>query len=261
MLTELKPCPFCGMQPEEPDVGDYFVECPRCGVQGPITNKDGRPHAKAEWNRRAIEAEALQAQEPIGYVGRHIAHAIQGGSAGLTTITQHQAFDDDVALYTAPQPPASCPKRIELEPVAYSWVSPSLERTMLGDKPPAAWIGARDIYTLVRQSDASAIIAGKDVEIKTLRVENDALAKSAAAAGNKCDALQAKVAELEKVAKAYEDQVAAHNKTLNEIARLSSMIEMARPLAEEILEIALPGEEEYGIAERFLAASQKGGAK
>ena len=71
----------------------------------------------------------------------------------------------------------------------------------------------------------------------------------------------ARIAELEKVAQAYEDQVAAHNKTLNEIARLSSLIELARPLAEEILEIALPGEEEYGIAERFLAASQKGGAK
>lgn len=53
MLTELKPCPFCGAQPEAPDVGDYFVECPSCGVQGPISNKDGQPHAKEEWNRRA----------------------------------------------------------------------------------------------------------------------------------------------------------------------------------------------------------------
>lgn len=37
--------------------------------------------------------------------------------------------------------------------------------------------------------------------------------------------LQAKVAELEKVAKAYEDQVAAHNKALDEVARLSALIE------------------------------------
>ena len=67
MLTdELKPCPFCGMQPEDPDVGDYFVECPRCGVQGPVGNEDGRPIAKAEWNRRAIEAEVLQSQNVGG---------------------------------------------------------------------------------------------------------------------------------------------------------------------------------------------------
>lgn len=49
--------------------------------------------------------EAWQAQhEPVGYVGKHIAHAIQGGSAGLTTITLHMAFYDDVGIFLAPPP-------------------------------------------------------------------------------------------------------------------------------------------------------------
>ena len=49
-----------------------------------------------------------------------------------------------------------------------------------------------------------------------------------------------RIAELEKVAKAYEDQVAAHNKTLDEVARLSAMIEKCEKALSSAVEWGVP---------------------
>lgn len=57
-------------------------------------------------------------------------------------------------------------EKVGLEVVAYSWVSRSLERTMLGDKPPAPHIGARNVYALIKQSDAAAIIAELEASLE-----------------------------------------------------------------------------------------------
>ena len=53
MGTDLKPCPFCGAQPETVDVQAHGVVCPSCGVEGALGYEDGRISAIAGWNRRA----------------------------------------------------------------------------------------------------------------------------------------------------------------------------------------------------------------
>ena len=89
--------------------------------------------------------------------------------------------------------------------------------------------------------------ASKD-EIARLRAEIERLTKyktdAYASLQKKNDELYAlrstieqqaeRIAELAKVAKAYEDQVAAHNKTLDEVARLSAMIEKCEKFAADI---------------------------
>ena len=56
----LEPCPFCGAQPEQCDVGDHVVTCPSCGVDGPYGAPSGVAGAIQGWNRRA----ALSATQP-----------------------------------------------------------------------------------------------------------------------------------------------------------------------------------------------------
>ena len=53
---ELRECPFCGAQPEQADVSEYYVECPSCGLQGPYGEKDTYESSIAAWNRRASPA-------------------------------------------------------------------------------------------------------------------------------------------------------------------------------------------------------------
>jgi Lar family restriction alleviation protein len=52
-MKDLKPCPFCGGQPEDCDVSDYFVVCPSCCIEGPHSVDNSRAQAVKEWNTRA----------------------------------------------------------------------------------------------------------------------------------------------------------------------------------------------------------------
>ena len=58
MSQELKACPFCGAIPDENDVGDYFVECPSCGITGPLGSKESLSSSAEAWNRRATDPRA-----------------------------------------------------------------------------------------------------------------------------------------------------------------------------------------------------------
>jgi Lar family restriction alleviation protein len=58
-MADLKPCPFCGEQPTDEDVGSYFVQCPECGVEGPYGSPDAKQSIAIEaWNRRTAPAQA-----------------------------------------------------------------------------------------------------------------------------------------------------------------------------------------------------------
>lgn len=70
----LEPCPFCGAQPEQCDVGDHVVTCPSCGVDGPYGAPSGVAGAIQGWNRRA----ALSATQP--------AQAAQGAGEAVASI-------------------------------------------------------------------------------------------------------------------------------------------------------------------------------
>lgn len=78
----LEPCPFCGAQPEQCDVGDHVVTCPSCGVDGPYGAPSGVAGAIQGWNRRAALSATQPAQaaqgEPFGFVHHYVAHDSQG---------------------------------------------------------------------------------------------------------------------------------------------------------------------------------------
>ena len=48
--AELMPCPFCGTQPDECDIGQFVVECPSCAIVGPAS--DNSNAARRAWNTR-----------------------------------------------------------------------------------------------------------------------------------------------------------------------------------------------------------------
>ena len=147
MGIELKPCPFCGAQPEEQDIGSYFVECPGCGLQGPSGARDGVEPSVAAWNHRAVMAEVCrsqnkesdrqagltltddtQAQEPVALPGSQVAgpnfamSALYGGRVDTFLNAQRPLEPEfaavmqqclDEMLDAAPQPLAPCPDDYE----------------------------------------------------------------------------------------------------------------------------------------------------
>lgn len=65
-MADLKPCPFCGEQPTDEDIGSYFVQCPECGVEGPYGSPDAKQSIAIEaWNRRAAPVQAEQSLEVV----------------------------------------------------------------------------------------------------------------------------------------------------------------------------------------------------
>ena len=55
----LRPCPFCGcdwVRVDSEEDGAFFVRCPDCGAEGPITLV--AEHAKQEWNDRRAAPSA-----------------------------------------------------------------------------------------------------------------------------------------------------------------------------------------------------------
>lgn len=74
LIEALEPCPFCGAQPEDQDVGDYFVTCPSCGVDGPAGLQDGTAHARKAWNQRAHRSQQEPASLDAKGVGELIFH-------------------------------------------------------------------------------------------------------------------------------------------------------------------------------------------
>lgn len=83
----LEPCPFCGAQPEQCDVGDHVVTCPSCGVDGPYGAPSGVAGAIQGWNRRA----ALSATQP--------AQAAQGEP--MSTAKNHHQWLERVSFWAA----------------------------------------------------------------------------------------------------------------------------------------------------------------
>ena len=63
-MSYIKPCPFCGTQPDYDDANHMNVECPSCGITGPAGIHIGKESAIEAWNARA----AVQANVPDGMV-------------------------------------------------------------------------------------------------------------------------------------------------------------------------------------------------
>ena len=97
---QLKPCPFCGAQPEGCDVGDYFVSCPSCGIDGPSGLKDGQKFASEAWNRRALALptadhipDSGQMVQPAAPVDEQVeALARKHGTGGWQTLADMVRF-------------------------------------------------------------------------------------------------------------------------------------------------------------------------
>ena len=105
---ELRECPFCGAQPEQADVSEYYVECPSCGLQGPYGEKDTYESSIAAWNRRASPASA---PECVTFIPDRI-RKVESGFKGLfikEAKAYKQGWNDCRAamLAAAPTPPVS----------------------------------------------------------------------------------------------------------------------------------------------------------
>ena len=61
---------------------------------------------QAEWQRvvDAVSKELLREDEPVGYIGRHVADTLIAGKPCTTTMTKHVAFNDDCPVFLRPAP-------------------------------------------------------------------------------------------------------------------------------------------------------------
>ena len=106
-------------------------------------------------------------------------------------------------LYAAPQPPAPCPKCAE----HIEYGTRNLRRRSV------------ELAEVCAERDA---LQAKVAELEAEAAEN---CRIIGMSGEVEARHLARIAELEKVAQAYEDQVAAHNKTLDELARKVELID------------------------------------
>lgn len=95
---ELLPCPFCGEQPTQDDVGSYFVQCPECGVEGPYGSPDAEESAAiAAWNRRPTnEGQDGLTDADIDRLARPF--------VGMGGVEQHYEFTRAIARHLSSHP-------------------------------------------------------------------------------------------------------------------------------------------------------------
>lgn len=100
--AELLPCPFCGTQPDECDIGQFVVECPSCAIVGPAS--DNSNAARRAWNTRWGTPAGVG--EPYGYVYTAQVAPIVGDERKVerTVFTRNKPPCNALALYTTPQP-------------------------------------------------------------------------------------------------------------------------------------------------------------
>lgn len=149
MLSELKLCPFCGAQPEQSDVSEYYVECPSCGLQGPYGELDTQESSVESWNRREVEQAAIT--EQAAPAGEAIGEMRENGVTWFKG--NPHSFPVGTRFYTGPQP-SECKRCSELTTVAHMYPDDDVRLHgnvfVGGDKPG-------DI-PLVRRADAEAKI-------------------------------------------------------------------------------------------------------
>ena len=99
--AELMPCPFCGTQPDECDIGQFVVECPSCAIVGPAS--DNSNAARRAWNTRW--GTPAGAGEPVAYL--HDDGYWTAAKTGVGRSLNDRllfAGSPKVAVYTTPQP-------------------------------------------------------------------------------------------------------------------------------------------------------------
>ncbi|MBD1553852.1 Lar family restriction alleviation protein [Pseudomonas typographi] len=117
---KLLPCPFCGSESVQQDVGGCYLSCNSCGAEGPMCQGEQTP--LDSWNTRAALAEDVRAagDEPVGYEltmngeQKDLAAAKFGAPTPWENLQRHGYVISP--LYRHPQRPVVLPERLTMKP-------------------------------------------------------------------------------------------------------------------------------------------------